>query len=762
MKKTLGSLVVLIGIIIFTPIMPLAINLLVPELEIIGTAGNLVTGYKFKKITFHDFTANDIRIYGLKLTASNGKIYNIPVKDIIINYMNTKTYVSANLLDAKLSGILTNDEHLKFSGKWQKSNIQSQNILVALSPSFITIKSNGSLGEININKKTSDYALNIAIKDFNANAILRKHGAKNLITGSGKIFYGKNKSGNIILHDSTGNVISLSMQKTANLEFDMPHANAWLPSKLKSLSGNIQAKLDGNINTADINAELSGKQHLNLKIHGNHAKANFSFDKHEVIAIADYKPVVSHPTFRQIKVMFNKLKSRVLTNASKPVKSIKYSEIKLKIYDKENLPEFNISSLIKFNPHYPDQTIVSAQSNDFNYKHHAHNIKNAHLKLKSSSERTNLLIAGLYNNKDFYARLNVGKDWYLKIDADQLYTPFSPNTTLIISPHLTINKKQDLFYISGVTDIYGGLIQTNSNDNIIDMPENVIISGKKTKADLPNLFENFIGSIDLKTISPIRVENLAGLNGNLVGSLTVSLAKNSKPKYNGSVHLLQPSYKNNKHISVIYARATYENNAIDNPFLHIKLFRAISQPSFDLNSLATIHKKQKVGLKIHGSVAEPNIITYSSNPNLSKLQIISALETGSTSGISPEQGMLSLFSMINNNENKNISSPLESIQDALNLDEIYISSNSGANHDSNNLINPNLGEASIVLTKTILENVKASYISSLHNRDYLVNISYPLSENINVNLYSSHTSQPNLSRNFENYGLNILMYNARN
>ena len=155
------------------------------------------------------------------------------------------------------------------------------------------------------------------------------------------------------------------------------------------------------------------------------------------------------------------------------------------------------------------------------------------------------MIAGLYNNKDFYARLNVGKDWYLKIDADQLYTPFSPNTTLIISPHLTINKKQDLFYISGVTDIYGGLIQTNSNDNIIDMPENVIISGKKTKADLPNLFENFIGSIDLKTISPIRVENLAGLNGNLVGSLTVSLAKNSKPKYNGSVHLLQPSYKNN-------------------------------------------------------------------------------------------------------------------------------------------------------------------------------------------------------------------------
>lgn len=762
MKKTFYAIIILIGIACLTPIIPITINYLIDDIQITGITGNVLLGFKFDTLSYKNFHGKNIEISNnLDLYAKTANLYGLPISNTHLKYKNKQLHLITNLYNSKLSGVISNKQMLKFDGIIQHPPLQPQKITFIKDNKYLKLQSKGSLGYINFEKKIASNIINLKIERFDANLLLDKKSEIKLLFANGSMKLGNHKSGYIDIHDQYNNHAYIAIKPKITIEFNFPNAGIWLKKKIKSTKGYINLSSLGDVTSAQINTTITPKKKIILNMQGKQATAEILVDNNIFLLKANYKPRIPNPNLQQLKTLCHHVIDRFLNHTyAHPTQNIPFSEIELNLYVNSSTPKLALTSTIKFNPLMPEQTIISASSEKFGYKYHGHNIKDAILQLDSNSNKTYLAVNGLYNNKNFKALLDIGKKWNLRLDADNLYSPISANTTLIISPHLQIEQKLGIFHITGTANIAGGFIQSNANDSIVDMPENVIIIGSKSKHSIFDMIsKNIEGSIQLKTTAPIKVENLAGLNGNLVGELFLKLETNKKPKFNGTINLLQPSYKKNKNISVLYAKATYENNAIDNPFLHIKLSRAISQPSFDFNNLTTIHKKQKVGIKIHGSAAEPNFITYSSNPELSKLQIISALETGSVNGINAEQGIISLFSLFDSNS-KNSASPLESIQNALNLDEIYISGNLSASTSSNNLINPNLGESSLVLTKTLMENIKASYIASLHNSDYLVNVSYPLTDNINVNLYSSHTSQPNLSRNIENYGLNILMYHA--
>ena len=759
--KKIVSIIGIILIFVSTPLPPIFMSLLIPKLSLSGCHGNIFKGYIIDSLSYNGILASKITINNkLEFSAENLFLKKVSAKNIHGKIYRDFIDISFNIYGGRINGKIYNYGNIKFLGEWQKLSQKIQKISVKQQGQILLIETNGILGKSKIRYNQNIKLLAFELAEFDISALIGKSNSQNLLAGKGELKL-DDLSGNLYLQDKLNNSIQIYMEdSTPKISINMNSANFWLGNYIKTVIGVIELDKFGKLKNTKLTIKAFNDYLLDIS--ANHETANAVISRKNAIVNLKFKYIkngLATPNLNEISAIWHSVKTRLTKQSITRSNNNNISNLIIKASgsDPDTKTNFALHGNILFNPQQPEATELYLHSDKFSTLYAKRQLIVKKADLESSSEKNHFKLNGFYNNKPIAIQLSAGKIWEFVINAKDITIPFSNNTSLIISPNISVNRFDNEFYVSGDAEISGGLIRTTAHDNIVDMPANVTIIGDKTDDEFFHLFtKNISGSIHLYTTNFIDVENLGGLNGQLTGDLILHLAKNSEPRFDGKIQLHKPNYLNNKRIIVDFAKATYENNVITNPFLDIKLTREISQPSFDLSSLATINKKQKVGIKVHGSVSQPEITTFSTMTGLSKLQTISALETGSTNGISPEQGVLSIFSIMNNTKQKE--SPLESIQDAFSLDEIYFSSNNPNNHD---LINPNLSDSAIVLTKTLLDNVKATYLASLHNKDYLINVSYYISDKININLYSSHVTQANLASNNDNYGINILLYNTK-
>ena len=132
--------------------------------------------------------------------------------------------------------------------------------------------------------------------------------------------------------------------------------------------------------------------------------------------------------------------------------------------------------------------------------------------------------------------------------------------------------------------------------------------------------------------------------------------------------------------------------------LDFRLTRNISSIIFDFDHPTQIFDGKKVGLTISGSAMWPKYQLFSDDVNLTQLQIIAALLSGSPHGFSPDQDVIYALNFMNNRPNtsgKPLLSPLQKIRNTLGLDQLYLSTPL----EDDNLMQKHFGSTEITMSK---------------------------------------------------------------
>lgn len=750
MKKFLIAVVA----IVCAPLIIITALYLISDLKISGISHTTGSGFAAKSLIYGDLQINNVNFHGNKIRLESVSYNNITLKKTVIdNNLNITSYFKG----IKLSGRLEKDNtNYKFKGYWQKAPYKKQNLNISYGDK-VDIKSDGSLGKIIVRQYLD--RVEWSIDQFNLSKIIDLPSSKVYIYGHG--FINHDGSGLIQIRDASNTLRSEFDSNSLSIKCYMPKVNNWLDSNITSITSlikykNNQLNSDTTINSVN-NARAKITSHnkkINIKIHQDSGELEINS---KLTLRKDFKL----SDLSRYRAIFNALENRFnFLHKNTDISNNSFSKIefssKFVANKNPNFKQIPIHGYIKFNLLKPNATIIKIQTENISEvaKNMQFDIDNAIL--LSSPKLSELNIKGSYNKKPVLIKVNYDQLITAKISAKEIPLPISNNAMLIISPEITITNFGNLNNIVGYVDVNGGYIRSRASNHVVHLPENTKIVGQTEKLKpLELLLKELNGKIVLTTEQPITFDNISGLSGNLWGELTIQLNNHLEPKYTGNITLKNAKYVRNKKIKVAYARAKYEHSIIDNPFLDLKIYREINKPAIELSKNSFIDKNQVVGIIVRGSVSQPQINPYSNNSKLSKLQIIAALETGTTDGITPEQGMLSLISLFND-DNKS-KSPIESIKETLDLDEIYFTSNQDYNHD---LINPNLGGGSIVLSKIFFNKIKTSYIASLHNSDYLLLADYPLTDQSNLQIYSSRYTNPQITRPNESYGFNALWYKS--
>lgn len=329
-----------------------------------------------------------------------------------------------------------------------------------------------------------------------------------------------------------------------------------------------------------------------------------------------------------------------------------------------------------------------------------------------------------------------------------------PTLKVVLSPTLRLKQQQAIWDISGKTHVDRGYIGSAYSNRLVTLPINTTIVGRPKQQDLGHYLTQYLrGGIDVSTSDHIVVQNFFGFIGNLSGHMHIAFQPQKEPIASGSFVLKKPHYINHPNIHIERAHIAYRKHQLNNPMLDFKLTRNISSIIFDFNHPTQIFDGKKVGLTITGSAMWPQYRLFSDDSDLTQLQMVSALLSGSPHGFSPDQDMIYALNLINNRPNKGqqpLLSPLQKIRNKLGLDQLYLSTPL----EDDNLIENTFGNTEITMTKSLMANLMATYRINISNDDYLLALNYLMHDALKLQLYAKRKTDELLA--LHSYGLNLI------
>ena len=290
------------------------------------------------------------------------------------------------------------------------------------------------------------------------------------------------------------------------------------------------------------------------------------------------------------------------------------------------------------------------------------------------------------------------------------------------------------------------------NDNLIELSDDIVFVGDKKKAlTLPFILKN---DIKIEVGNDVQLQ-YQGLSSKLKGSLTIKQESDHPILVTGQLKLFPGEYSYYGQSLKLKPNSTlnFANTPINNPIINITASRNIlilpvSTPDTysdvksklgsnnfiqsALSSYQSIPIPLDIGLRIRGTVENPQIILFANPSNVIKSQLdrLSYLITGQASNqLTAASTQLLLNAAINlGSEKNNINQLISKFQQKIGLDQLTIGAKPIFDPRSNSLQQ----NTSLIVGKNLSPRLNVSYSLGLLDQISILEINYLLNQNFSL------------------------------
>jgi len=282
------------------------------------------------------------------------------------------------------------------------------------------------------------------------------------------------------------------------------------------------------------------------------------------------------------------------------------------------------------NPRIIGQAAVSQLS--LNFPQLGSTLENINIKFLLNKDSIDLdggLMAGKGSAKltgDYNLLTTAGK---LNITGNNLSIINLPEATVSVSPDVAASLQNNVVNINGKIDLPYVRVKTLDYNNIVSLPAETIIVGRKQSSIPITTTMNL-----LLTTGDVSIQS-DKLNASVGGSIRISQIPGGLPLGIGELTIKRGTYDlYGKLLSIRNGRIIYTGNLLSNPGLNIKAVKTINtsvaasqgvtSSSARINNLGTV----QVGAMIQGTLKRPKTILFS-QPSMQQNDMLSYLIFGS-------------------------------------------------------------------------------------------------------------------------------------
>ena len=326
------------------------------------------------------------------------------------------------------------------------------------------------------------------------------------------------------------------------------------------------------------------------------------------------------------------------------------------------------------------QLKTTARNNQVNYQ------------LQAESGDGKLIINGVtYLNNTYKTELNLSGNNFTVINTPQYQINASPELKLMVNNRL-IN-------LTGDISLPSMLINQTNYQNIVGLPNEVIITDSKQNNKAFSFLDKLHTRIRLILGKNIQFKN-DHLNAQLSGSLVLMSNPQTTTHANGQLTITKGAFTVfGQTLNIEDGKLIYVGGPTTNPGLNIKATKTIhtfvspTQNSLlptnsTISQQINIPLQQKtviVGVSVTGTLNNPDIILFSDDPGLSQADILSYLILGFPVDNASNQQAQALLHALNalSANNSNTSRIINQFKQTFNLDQIGLQSNTYLNPKTN-------------------------------------------------------------------------------
>ncbi|RUR13795.1 hypothetical protein ELY10_09980 [Legionella septentrionalis] len=317
-----------------------------------------------------------------------------------------------------------------------------------------------------------------------------------------------------------------------------------------------------------------------------------------------------------------------------------------------------------------------------------------------------------------------GLSGMIKLTGEQFPLMDTAETTLNISPNLTLTFKNNAFALDGTVLVPSATLKPISFSSTVDLSEDAVFVQDEPAAAPLNLTTN------VKIVMGDHVElDIKGLHGFLDGSLQIKQYPKQPPFAVGELTIRDGTYKAyGQDLTIQEGQLLFSGGMITNPGIRIRAIRTFKNASgnfsgsnqlFDFNpgNLQTLDLGNKtiVGIEVSGRISSTKVKLFSIPANLSQADILSMLILGKPANQASKSGgqlLLTAISAMDLDSGTKGVQLLDQLKQALGFD-FNLESTSQYNQQTNQMTD---GTA-FVVGKSLTNRLYLSYNIGLFQED---------------------------------------------
>ena len=368
------------------------------------------------------------------------------------------------------------------------------------------------------------------------------------------------------------------------------------------------------------------------------------------------------------------------------------------------------------------------------------NVQALNSKINYSKRRIALQINALSSKKWLHLRGQLNQranSWLpnLTLSANDFTFINLPTYHIIASPELKLGGQLEKLRLSGTIHISSAKINLPDFSDTVTLPtQDLHIIGKKDKPTLPLLEQFNQVNIDLSLGKNVSIKTL-GINGLLNGQLKITKQPKQALYADGELYLEKGKYQRYGYsLDINKGKLIYHHTDLANPELLLIATRHIATTS-SASSLAP--SNFSVGIRVTGSIDQPETTLFSSPITLSDKDIMSYLLFGRPADANSELSvLLQAAKSLRLSDDNNLSKSANNLRKNLGITEFGVESGP----DIDTLGNVTGESNNFVIGKKVSDKIYLRYVTGMQDDSSSLLIKYLLSKNWTLQVNSSPSS----------------------
>lgn len=318
---------------------------------------------------------------------------------------------------------------------------------------------------------------------------------------------------------------------------------------------------------------------------------------------------------------------------------------------------------------------------------------------------------------------------------------------VIVDPMLKLGLRNKVISIDGNIFIPEANISVNENNNVMQLPEEVVFVDK-TQSNEKQPSHNLKMNVDIKLGDKVKVA-YENLKTKLTGALRIIEEPQGLPLATGELRTVNGRYRAyNNLLNITAGRLIYTGSSLTNPGLAIVAEKKVRKVGLqtsgsqyetkDLGSVYTGTETLTVGIKISGTLNKPYLSLFSSPETLDRNDILSYLVFGYPRSSIENASKLQLLSQIASHIDTGKSTPgifsvTDKIKKKLGLSELEVGTTEYLDTGTGNLSNA----TTVNIGKKFGKRLSVHYSVGIFDSLSILNLKYQLNKRLAVQTETS-------------------------